>query len=92
MSGACWTGLTWGAARFPDGVWRVELAPLAERAVIAEALARVLGLQVPGGTAAVDAVVGHLAEAVARPGSASWDRASSVRNAASYGTGGRWRA
>jgi predicted ATPase/DNA-binding CsgD family transcriptional regulator len=52
------------AARFPDGVWWVELAALTDGALAADALARVLDLPVEG-VPAMDVLIEHLAEASA---------------------------
>jgi predicted ATPase/DNA-binding winged helix-turn-helix (wHTH) protein len=46
--------------RFRDGVWFVELAPLADRAMVAEAVCRVLGAQAASGRDPLDVAVGFL--------------------------------
>lgn len=50
------------AERFPDGVWWVELARLADGAQVTDLLARSLGLQ-PGEVPPLDAVLAHLTAA-----------------------------
>jgi predicted ATPase/DNA-binding CsgD family transcriptional regulator len=52
------------AARFPDGVWWLELAALTDGALAADALARVLDLPLED-TPAVDVLINHLADATA---------------------------
>ena len=47
-------------ARFPDGAWLVELAPLDRPELVGQAVAGVLGLPVHGERPAVDAIVGFL--------------------------------
>ena len=42
------------AARFPDGVWFVGLAPIADPALVAPTIARALGIQEGGGAPLVD--------------------------------------
>jgi predicted ATPase len=46
--------------RFPGGVWWTELASLADEGLIADAVAGVLGVRVPPGRDAVDALSGYL--------------------------------
>jgi predicted ATPase/DNA-binding winged helix-turn-helix (wHTH) protein len=46
--------------RFSDGVWLVELAPLADRGLVAEALCRVVGAPVTGERPAVDVAAAFL--------------------------------
>ena len=50
------------AARFPDGVWWLELAALTDGALAADALARVLDLPLEGAPA-VEVLIEHLADA-----------------------------
>ena len=50
------------ASRRPDGVWLVDLAAGPRTLDVATETARVLGLQAPGGTAAVDALRRYLTE------------------------------
>lgn len=50
------------ADRFPDGVWWVELAAVTDGTLVAESLARAVGVPVAG-AAAADAVLRHLGEA-----------------------------
>src|SRR5712691_4183072 len=45
---------------FPDGVWLVELAALADAALVPHALARVLGVQEEPGRALVDTLTDYL--------------------------------
>ncbi len=45
-----------GAARFPDGVWWVELAPVADGALVPQAAAAALGVRPAPGRDATDAV------------------------------------
>jgi predicted ATPase/DNA-binding winged helix-turn-helix (wHTH) protein len=47
-------------ARFPDGVWWVELAPLSDGALVPSTVARALGVQLPGDRSARDAAVALL--------------------------------
>jgi predicted ATPase/DNA-binding winged helix-turn-helix (wHTH) protein len=49
------------AADFPDGVWWVELAALSDGALVPSAVARALGLQMPGDRPAIEAVASLLA-------------------------------
>jgi predicted ATPase len=51
--------------RFPDGVWWVELAHLADPALMAQALARVLGVRSLPGHSELDAVIRRLADSEA---------------------------
>jgi predicted ATPase/DNA-binding winged helix-turn-helix (wHTH) protein len=46
--------------RFRDGVWFVELAPLSDRAMVAEAVCRVLGAQAASGRDPLEVAVGFL--------------------------------
>ena len=46
--------------QFQDGVWLVELAPLADGGLVAEALCRVIGAPVSGANSAVDVAVAFL--------------------------------
>jgi predicted ATPase/DNA-binding winged helix-turn-helix (wHTH) protein len=46
--------------RFPDGVWLVELAPVSESALVAEAVCRVLGAQAASGRDPLSVAVGFL--------------------------------
>ena len=47
---------------FPDGVWFVELAALADASLVPQALASVLGLKPPPDRAVIDITVEHLRE------------------------------
>jgi predicted ATPase/DNA-binding winged helix-turn-helix (wHTH) protein len=47
-------------ARFPDGVWFVELAPLDRAELVGEAVAAVFGLPVQGERPATDAIAAYL--------------------------------
>src|SRR2546430_505714 len=47
-------------ARFPDGVWLVELAPLADSLLVPQAVAAVLGVQEGTGRGLNDALLGFL--------------------------------
>jgi predicted ATPase/DNA-binding winged helix-turn-helix (wHTH) protein len=47
-------------SKFPDGVWFVELAPLSDRGMVAEAVCRVLGAQAASGRDPLDVAVGFL--------------------------------
>jgi predicted ATPase/DNA-binding SARP family transcriptional activator len=49
-------------ASTPDGVWLVELAGLADPALLPAAIAAALGLTLPPGEAPIDALAAHLAE------------------------------
>jgi len=49
------------AHRFADGVWWVDLAPLADGSLVGTTLATALGIAAPSPDATVDAVVSHLA-------------------------------
>jgi len=42
---------------YPDGVWLVELAPLSDAALVAQALASVLGVKEEAGSSVIDALV-----------------------------------
>src|SRR5205823_80982 len=46
--------------RFPDGVWLVELAALADPSLVPEAVAAVLGVREGPGRPLLDALVAHL--------------------------------
>ena len=48
--------------RYPDGVWLVELAPLADERLVPQAVATVLGLREAPGQTVLDALVAHLRE------------------------------
>jgi predicted ATPase/class 3 adenylate cyclase/tetratricopeptide (TPR) repeat protein len=48
-------------ARFPDGIWLVELAPVADPALVPQALATVLGVREPPDKTCIEALVAHLA-------------------------------
>ena len=45
---------------YPDGVWLVELAPLADSRLVAQAVASVLGVREEAGYSAVDVIVQHV--------------------------------
>ncbi len=47
---------------YPDGVWFVELAPLADARLVPHAIASALGIREDGGEPLVDAVVRHVAD------------------------------
>ncbi|HEX5121197.1 MAG TPA: AAA family ATPase [Pseudonocardiaceae bacterium] len=51
------------AGGFPDGVWWVELAALTDPAMIADAVARAVGLALPAEVSAAEALANHLADA-----------------------------
>jgi predicted ATPase/DNA-binding winged helix-turn-helix (wHTH) protein len=51
--------------QFPDGAWFIELAPLADPQLVAEAVAAVLGLDVRGASAASSAVTAFLRQKTA---------------------------
>lgn len=51
------------AGRFPDGVWWVALASLSDGTLIADVVARAVGLQVSDETTAADALARYLADA-----------------------------
>lgn len=48
------------ARRFPDGVWFVELASVADSELIADAVARALGIREPSSGTVIQATVEHL--------------------------------
>jgi predicted ATPase/class 3 adenylate cyclase len=47
---------------YPDGVWFIELAPLADARLVPQAIASALGIREDGGEALVDALVRHVAD------------------------------
>jgi len=47
---------------FPDGVWLVELAPVADPDLVPQALASVLGVKEDSGGSLLDALLGYLAD------------------------------
>jgi len=47
---------------YPDGVWFVELAPLTDERMVAQAVASVLGVEEERGRSVVDALVEHVAD------------------------------
>src|SRR5438552_1369503 len=65
VGGAGKTSLALGVARglagdFPDGVWLVELAPLADPALVPQAVAAALGVREGAGRSVVDALAAYL--------------------------------
>ena len=48
------------AARYPDGVWLVELAPLQDKKLVVAAIAETLAIQLPNGPAALTAAAASL--------------------------------
>jgi len=48
--------------QFPDGVWLVELAPLADPALVAQTVARVLGLKEEPGTTILRTLTGYASD------------------------------
>ena len=50
------------ASTFPDGAWLVELAPLTDARLVAQAVASVLGVREEAGRPVVEALLKHVAE------------------------------